>query len=358
MTRTAVLRNPDLGILRTVRWRGRIWSGFRLTTSVRLLVRVHLERNTLPLGRGCLINQLIATHTVYIGDDGIVYDFALVLKSVETKPDTFYRLQLLIGMDYRIWTRFGYIGERGHGSMFSNGSLEHSLYFFHQRFKQQTHLEWDERNEPPLAGWFEFLQRDYADVPDNVDGETPGPADSIEEEEEPIGALTLSSPPVPESKLPIEIQRLMELIFSAKYTDAALKDLDYDADKLPLGQLSKRTLIAGFAILKELADVLESPTLAFEKHSMDYAHAVEQFSDSYYALIPKAYVPHDYGRQVPPIIDTSVRLRREIEVLHTLMDMKTADDIMRKAKEGDGKDMHLLDRLFAGLGLQEMTPRK
>ena len=55
---------------------------------------------------------------------------------------------------------------------------------------------------------------------------------------------------VPDSKLPKEIQDLCNLIFSTRLMDAHLKSMQYDANKLPLGKLSKSTIMNGFAALK------------------------------------------------------------------------------------------------------------
>jgi poly [ADP-ribose] polymerase len=77
---------------------------------------------------------------------------------------------------------------------------------------------------------------------------------------------------------------------------------------------------------------------------------VEAISDSYYTIIP-----HSFGRQRPPIITTNEALQREVTLLESLGDMEIATTIMKDGQGDTG--MHALDRQFAGLGLQEMTPR-
>lgn len=77
---------------------------------------------------------------------------------------------------------------------------------------------------------------------------------------------------------------------------------------------------------------------------------MEAISNSYYS-----YIPHVFGRQRPPIISTDERLRREVTLLESLSDMEIANAIMAGAENEIG--MNALDRQFAGLGLQEMTPR-
>jgi poly [ADP-ribose] polymerase len=140
----------------------------------------------------------------------------------------------------------------------------------------------------------------------------------------------------------------MELIFNQKYFDAAMASLNYDAAKLPLGKLSKATITRGYELLKELSNLLDDPTLA-ANYNTSAAAATEQLSNSYYSTIP-----HAFGRNRPPIISTNEQLKKEIELMESLTDLKDADLIMKKEKKND--DVHLLDSRFKSLGMQEMTP--
>jgi len=69
-------------------------------------------------------------------------------------------------------------------------------------------------------------------------------------------------------------------------------------------------------------------------------------------------IPHAFGRNRPPTIASEEQLKREIELLESLSDMKIAQEIMKnaKAKDTDKDPVHPLDRQFNGLGLNEMTP--
>ncbi len=77
------------------------------------------------------------------------------------------------------------------------------------------------------------------------------------------------------------------------------------------------------------------------------------YSNAYYSQIP-----HSLGRNRPSMILTKEQLKREIELLDSLSDMKIAEKIIKeaKSKNGDKGDMHPLDRQYAGLGMSEMTP--
>ena len=71
-----------------------------------------------------------------------------------------------------------------------------------------------------------------------------------------------------ESKLPRQTQRLMELIFNQNHFNAVLESIGYNANKLPLGKLSKATLKQGFEHLKELASLIKHPALAQNKYGL------------------------------------------------------------------------------------------
>lgn len=78
-----------------------------------------------------------------------------------------------------------------------------------------------------------------------------------------------------------------------------------------------------------------------------------EISNAYFSQIP-----HNFGRQRPQPILNESQLRREIELLDSLSDMKIAEDIIKeaKSKKGDAGEVHPLDRQFAGLGMSELTP--
>ena len=141
----------------------------------------------------------------------------------------------------------------------------------------------------------------------------------------------------------------MELIFNQKYFEATMASLNYDSAKLPLGRLSKATITRGYEALKELSNLLDDPTLATTEYNTSVHATTEQLSNAYYSTIP-----HSFGRNRPPVISTNEQLKKEIELMESLTDLKDADLIMKKEKKND--DVHLLDSRFKGLGMREMTP--
>ncbi|KAG8422712.1 hypothetical protein J3459_010098 [Metarhizium acridum] len=149
---------------------------------------------------------------------------------------------------------------------------------------------------------------------------------------------------------PPQVREVMELIFNQNFFNATMSSLNYDANKLPLGKLSKATILRGFQQLKDLASLMDDPTLATSQWNMTVAEATEQLSNTYYSLIP-----HAFGRNRPPIINNEALLKKEIELLESLSDMKDASNIM-KIDRSKARTVHPVDSHFRGLGMDEMTP--
>jgi poly [ADP-ribose] polymerase len=133
---------------------------------------------------------------------------------------------------------------------------------------------------------------------------------------------------------------------------ATMTALNYDVNKLPLGKLSKSTITRGYQALKDLSALLDNASLAQSQYGTTFQAATEQLSNAFYSLIP-----HAFGRNRPPIIQSQDVLKREVDLLDSLSDMKDANNIMKK-EEKDVERINALDRQFKGLNLDEMTPLK
>lgn len=211
---------------------------------------------------------------------------------------------------------------------------------FQAKFKDKSGLKWEDRGEKPKPKKYVFVERSYE-------------PDSEEEDDDEGGAKAGASRErsdysPPKCTLSTPVKSLMELIFNQDYFQATMAALNYDSSKLPLGKLSKATIKRGYEALKELADLLDDDARA-ATYQMSVPAAIEHLSNLYYSTIP-----HDFGRNRPPVIHNEELLKREIELLESLTDLKDADLIMKKEKSND--DVHVLDSRFKGLGLQEMTP--
>lgn len=255
------------------------------------------------------------------------------------------------GNTYLTWTRWGRVGENGQYAFLGNGGIDDAKRQFEKKFKDKSGLSWDDRLQPPKKGKYTFIERNYEDDSSSEDeGDSKAKnkkkkkknADDTEDEEEvkPVES-TLSKP----------VQNLIAFIFNQQHFLTTMASMSYDAHKLPLGKLSKRTLQAGFQILKDLSELIADPSLAASRYSSSFAAVAEDLSNRYFTTIP-----HVFGRNRPPVINHGDYIKKEVKLLEALTDMEIANEIVKVSKNTD--TIHPLDRQFMGLGMQEMTPCK
>ena len=187
----------------------------------------------------------------------------------------FYRLQLLQNGDndeYYAHTRWGRVGEFGQVKTMGPTDFDGALKEFNKKFKDKSGHTWDDRSEPAKKGKYTFIEKNYED-----DDDGDGDGGDVKKEE---GDEEDTTPQV-ESKLPIQTQRLVELIFNQNHFNAVLENIGYNANKLPLGKLSKATLKQGFEHLHELASLIKHPSLAGNKYSTNQQEVQTIFFSSF-----------------------------------------------------------------------------
>lgn len=277
--------------------------------------------------------NLKASYEVFIDDSGLIWDATLNQTNAANNNNKFYRIQLLRnGVDHKTWTRWGRVGEFGQSAILGDGSLAKAKADFEKKFKDKSGLKWDDRLNPPKKGKYTFIEKNYEE----------------DEEEEHSGKGKKNGKKEVASTLPQPVQNLMAFIFNQDYFLSAMASMSYDAQKLPLGKLSKRTLTSGYQILKDLAELIAQPNLARTTYGSTFNTAAEDLSNRYFTTIP-----HAFGRNRPPVLNTDAQIKKEIDLLEALSDMEVANGIM---KESNDDMVNQLDRQFQGLGLKEMTP--
>ena len=210
---------------------------------------------------------------------------------------------------------------------------------FEKKFKDKSGLAWANRGDDPKPNKYAFVERSYESDSEEDEEDEVKPKKEGDEDEIPAPKCTLEKP----------VMNLMNLIFNQEYFQATMSALNYDAQKLPLGKLSKATITRGFQQLKDLAALMNDPSLGQSKWDMTTNAATQHLSNTYYSVIP-----HAFGRNRPPIINDGTLLKKEVELLESLSDMKDAAEIMKVDKK-TVDTIHPLDRQFQGLKLNEMS---
>lgn len=240
--------------------------------------------------------------------------------------------------DYKTWTRWGRVGNLGQSKILGNGSLHDALNEFEKKFKDKSGLSWADREAMPKSGKYAFIERSYTADSDHEEG-----AASTKTEDK-LDTF--------ESKLHPAVQNLMALIFNQDYFAATMAAMNYDVKKLPLGKLSKNAITKGYQALKNISALLDEYHHSAGDDDSQFQRAAEDLSNTYFSLIP-----HAFGMNRPPIIDSLEMLQSEIDMLDSLSEMRESASIMKKDPEADAR-LNALDQQFKGLNLSEMTPLK
>ncbi|OAA55504.1 Poly(ADP-ribose) polymerase, catalytic domain protein [Niveomyces insectorum RCEF 264] len=296
----------------------------------------------IPVDECCPFSNAI----VYIDTDEVVWDASLNQTNSGNNNNKFYRIQILdLGNNqFRTWTRWGRVGEKGQSSVLGNGTLEDALKKFNQKFRDKSGVLWGNRSSDPVPGKYAFIEKNYQ--PD-LDGDGESQAGGAAATGNGRSEASIQESPVCSLEAPV--QDLMELIFNRQFFTAVMTDLNYDANKLPLGKLSKSTISRGFQALKDLSALLDDAGLAQSIYGLTFPAAIENLSNLYHTVIP-----HAFGRHRPPLIDDYVRLKKEIELLESLSDMKDAELLMKVDRAGSDR-IHPADKLYRGLGMKELA---
>lgn len=96
-----------------------------------------------------------------------------------------------------------------------------------------------------------------------------------------------------------------------------------DVKKMPLGKLSKSQIVKGFEVLDDIKRTLDVKTI-----NSTVQKNLEQLSSKFYTVIP-----HDFGRQRPPVINSQELLRTKLDMLLTLGDIEMAQDMLKNKED-------------------------
>ncbi|EAU88494.2 poly(ADP)-ribose polymerase [Coprinopsis cinerea okayama7 len=305
-----------------------------------------IRKGKAPVDELC---PLAGSHHVYVDETGVAWDATLNQTDIGRNNNKFYYCQLLerdnSPMTYAVFCRWGRVGDRGQSKMYAESvSLPAAKSVFDKQMKAKTGKSWAQRKEA-LGGnkKYAYLERNYDDDDDDEEEETTPTSNKPGAED---------SKPPPKPTIAPELVRLMELIFNSSFMQQTMASMSYDSNKLPLGKLSKDTILRGFNLLKQIGEVIGDPANAvqnFSEYGNSYQQILSQLSSRYYTVIP-----HNFGRSVPPVIGDQSMLKREAELVENLIDMKISTEIMTASVKDS--DVHPVDKQFASLGLNEAIP--
>lgn len=95
----------------------------------------------------------------------------------------------------------------------------------------------------------------------------------------------------------------------------AMLEFDLDMEKMPLGKISSKQLLQAMGVLKQISDFIKDGATNSQFIAC---------SNQFYTL-----VPHDFGVERPPIIDTTEMVSTKMEMLESLMEMEFAYGLLK-----------------------------
>lgn len=248
---------------------------------------------------------------------------------IKTNANKFYIAQAISmdsGSRHFCCTRWGRVGEKGQNKVEEFGSAGEASNAYSKK----------KREKVKPGKYTEIAIKHGGDG----DAAGAGASDAKPAAKAKGGKAAAKAAPASSSLHP-KIQDLIKLIFDMKLMTKTAVELEYDINKMPLGQLTKATLLAGFDVLKQLDEVIEKMNKEKDKKKKAaLLDTCEQLSSAFYTVIP-----HAFGRQRPPVIASSEQLATKVKMVETLAEIQIATKLMSEDTAG----LHELDANFAKL---------
>ncbi|KAI0214446.1 Protein mono-ADP-ribosyltransferase PARP3 [Lamellibrachia satsuma] len=236
------------------------------------------------------------------------YDCMLNQTNIGQNNNKFYVIQILEDESgFNVFTRWGRVGEQGAQALRDNCDKDQAIAEFKKKFKDKTKNKWEDRaNFVPSPGKYTLLEMDEEEEVE--EGETESKQVDV------VDGLKMK---VAVSTLGKETQSLVKLIFDNDMFSDAMKNMDIDTKKMPLGKLSKSQIAKGFEVLDELESAIKKKKTA----------GLMELSSQFYTIIP-----HNFGRQRPPIMSTLETVRQKLDMLQVLGDIELALSMQKDKK--------------------------
>ncbi|CAK4165024.1 unnamed protein product [Aphanomyces euteiches] len=269
--------------------------------------------------------------TVLQEEDGTVWSVMLNQTDVSygiKGHNKFYMFQIIVdnndGHRAFVFFKWGRVGAKNpqrklHGPFTLDGAKE----LFVTKFTLKTENPWPlEGPFAPIKGKYTLIDLDYT-----------------EDDEAETTAETNVNVTVPTSKLEPSIQNFVKMICNVDLLIQEVAEMHLDLKRMPLGKLSKQQIAKGYSILDSISEVLSK--LA----ELEGAKTEDPRKADFYTLIP-----HDFGMNLPPVIDSISELKLKLDLLEVLSDIEVTQKIINTQQTHI--DMNPVDAHYASLGVE------
>lgn len=231
-------------------------------------------------------------------EDKLKYFAILGKVDIQKDKNSYYKLQLLESDSkhkkrYWVFRSWGRISTTiGGKSTEECDSLEEAIHRFEELFEEKTGNMFGMKKFVKHEGLYYKMDIDYGE----------------ESEVKKIAKSDIKS------KLATPVQDLIKLLFDVDVMKKMLLELQLDTEKMPLGKISPKQIKNAMKVLKEISELIQAGAERTEFVSA---------SNRFYTM-----VPHDFGVQRPPIIETVEQITAKTEMLESLLEMELAYELL------------------------------
>lgn len=267
---------------------------------------------------------------VYQDADGNNWSVMLNQTNIGANNNKYYVIQLIEKSSggYAAFTRWGRVGEPG-ASACAFGDLATCQKTFSGKFKDKTTNNWDNIRKDHTA--FKKVDGKYMLIETAADDDAPVAAATAAAGSK----AAVATGPVAPSKLEPHLQDVLKIIFDKDMFKNQMAAKKIDANRMPLGKLTKEQVEAGYHALEEVEDAIKKGASSSK---------LAEVTGKFYTMIP-----HDFGRSVPPVLNTVEAVAEKYDLLNMLNDIQIAMSMDTKANASKIQE-HPLDRQYHELG--------
>ncbi|KAF3784061.1 Poly ADP-ribose polymerase 2 [Nymphaea thermarum] len=205
---------------------------------------------------------------------------------------------------YMVYLRWGRVGVKGQNKLIGPySSRVDAIKEFESKFYSKTKNYWSSRQQfvsfPKHYTWLEMDYSEGADGKDKRKFDMPNISGQLRE-----------------TKLDPCIAQFISLICDISMMKQQMLEIGYNAEKMPLGKLSKSAIMKGYKVLRRISNAIGSS----DKEKL------EMLSGEFYTVIP-----HDFGfkKMSDFVIDTSQKLKQKLEMVEALGEIEVATKLLK-----------------------------
>ncbi|OQR93407.1 poly ADP-ribose polymerase [Achlya hypogyna] len=310
------------------------------------------------------LSKMDASGTVLQEADGTVWSVMLTLTDVSfgvKGHNKFYSFQIIVDdkavHKAYVFYKWGRIGAKNpQRKLLGPMTLDAAKENFISKFELKTENSWPLGGDAfePVSGKYTLIDIDYTD-------------EKEDEMESAAAENTMAN--VPPTQLPASVHDFVKMICDVDLIAQEMAEMHLDLKRMPLGKLSKQQIAKGYGILDQISETLreiESLQGTNEEDVPDTERTARRRSGRKKALPSKVktqvakakaqlktlssafytLVPHDFGMNLPPVIDSVWEIKLKLDLLEVLSDVEITQKMI---KDEHSVDINPVDAHFASL---------